>query len=434
MKNIKILVLTFLVVFGLGSTKVAQAQYGNVSFQLFYEELAPYGEWVYDNQYGDVWIPYAEEGFQPYSSNGYWEQTNYGNTWVSGYDWGWAPFHYGRWNYSNNYGWAWIPGYEWAPAWVSWRSGGGYYGWAPLGPNMSINVSLGIADLLWTFLPSRYIGNRRMHRYYVNQDRRHYAINNTYIINNTRIVNNHYYASGPSNAEIQHSTGRRVSERRIVDASRPGSTRVSSKEVAMYRPNGDANTGGTRTSERNNNRTENRVSNTRTANSRAANSRTENNRNTATRTSNAQQVMHIGKNGDVTRNIESNTRGNINRPQTSDYNSSSRQTTTNNPVRSRTANQGSTQRNQGSTQRSQASSQRNPVSTQRSQASSPRNPVSINVENRQPAITSTRSSTRNNTSSTVSPTRTRSENSSSTTQSSRGTRSSESTQSGGRTR
>ena len=32
-------------------------------------------------------------------------------------------------------GWVWVPGYTWAPAWVSWRYGDGYAGWAPLPPD-----------------------------------------------------------------------------------------------------------------------------------------------------------------------------------------------------------------------------------------------------------------------------------------------------------
>ncbi len=62
--------------------------------------------------------------------HGYWALTDYGNTWVSDYPWGWAAFHYGRWHFDKYYGWEWIPGHVWGPAWVSWRHGGGYYGWA----------------------------------------------------------------------------------------------------------------------------------------------------------------------------------------------------------------------------------------------------------------------------------------------------------------
>jgi hypothetical protein len=97
----------------------------------FYDDLSPYGQWVQTPEYGRVWIPDAGPDFQPYASNGHWVMTEYGNTWVSDYAWGWAPFHYGRWYQDRYRGWAWIPGRDWGPAWVSWRSGGGYYGWAP---------------------------------------------------------------------------------------------------------------------------------------------------------------------------------------------------------------------------------------------------------------------------------------------------------------
>ena len=51
-----------------------------VSFQLFYDQLAPYGEWVDDPEYGYIWLPDAGPNFMPYSSNGYWVMTKYGNT------------------------------------------------------------------------------------------------------------------------------------------------------------------------------------------------------------------------------------------------------------------------------------------------------------------------------------------------------------------
>src|SRR5690606_4859230 len=92
-----------------------------ITFQTFYDELAPHGDWVHNPQHGFVWVPYAEPDFQPYASSGHWVMTEYGNTWVSDYSWGWAPFHYGRWYFDDYYGWAWVPGHEWGPAWVHWR-------------------------------------------------------------------------------------------------------------------------------------------------------------------------------------------------------------------------------------------------------------------------------------------------------------------------
>src|SRR5215467_14387643 len=96
----------------------------------FYDYLSPYGRWVFLPGYGYVWSPSGVGyGWRPYT-NGHWVWTSYGWTWVSGYHWGWAPFHYGRWAYTGG-GWYWVPGTTWGPAWVSWRSGPGYVGWAP---------------------------------------------------------------------------------------------------------------------------------------------------------------------------------------------------------------------------------------------------------------------------------------------------------------
>src|SRR3546814_14192688 len=122
MKNTGLTLLTARAFMAIMATNTLKAQPGmSVSFQTFYDELAPHGEWIDDPEYGYIWLPYAEQGFQPYATNGHWVMTNYGNTWVSDYEWGWAPFHYGRWTYTDYYGWAWIPGYERGPAWVSWR-------------------------------------------------------------------------------------------------------------------------------------------------------------------------------------------------------------------------------------------------------------------------------------------------------------------------
>ena len=145
MHKFRIFALSILLLGGISIEEKVKAQPGvSISFQTFYSELSPYGRWINTPQYGSVWTPYVDAGFQPYSTNGYWEVTEYGNTWVSDYDWGWAPFHYGRWSFDDYNGWFWIPGYEWGPAWVNWRSGGGYYGWAPLGPGVNVNVSINI--------------------------------------------------------------------------------------------------------------------------------------------------------------------------------------------------------------------------------------------------------------------------------------------------
>ncbi|HET9430162.1 MAG TPA: DUF6600 domain-containing protein [Chitinophagaceae bacterium] len=202
--------------------------------------MSPYGRWIDYTEYGFVWVPNVGHGFRPYSTNGHWVWTdNYQWMWVSGYDWGWAPFHYGRWLFDPFYGWIWVPGYEWSPAWVAWRSGGDYYGWAPLWPGVHISINFSIGRYsppydYWCFAPRRYITSHRIYDYCY--DRRQ----NITIINQTTIINNYNYSqnvfrTGPSRYEAERYTGR-IAPVRFRESSRPGRTQFRNNEVSVYRP------------------------------------------------------------------------------------------------------------------------------------------------------------------------------------------------------
>ncbi len=84
--------------------------------------------------FGRCWHPAVATDWRPYC-NGTWEWTDCGWYWVSDEPWAWACYHYGSRAFDPNDGWVWIPGIEWAPAWVNWRTGGDYVGWAPCGPS-----------------------------------------------------------------------------------------------------------------------------------------------------------------------------------------------------------------------------------------------------------------------------------------------------------
>ncbi len=207
-----------------------------ININVFYNTLNSYGRWMNYGNYGQVWICNVRD-FVPYQTAGHWEYTDYGWTWVSDYDWGWAPFHYGRWAYDNMYGWMWVPGYEWAPAWVSWRSSGQYYGWAPLAPGVNINVAINtIPANRWCFVPVSYINSPKIHNYYVNRTKNVTIINQTTIINNTNIYNNTRYIAGPRRDDVERVTGRTINQVRVNNASTPGNTRVVNNTVNMYRP------------------------------------------------------------------------------------------------------------------------------------------------------------------------------------------------------
>jgi len=232
-----------LVVFSFILSPVESKAQSFVSFDVFYNELAPHGSWVHNPRYGQVWIPNVRRDFHPYVTRGRWVMTDYGNTWVSDYSWGWAPFHYGRWYVDDYYGWAWVPGYDWGPAWVAWRSGGGHYGWAPLSPGLNVNVSINIGHRIprrhWRYVPQRYISHARIYDYCIPPRRATHFYNRTTIINNTYVYNNqHHYYSGPQVREIERVTNRRVAVRQVRPAQRPGSPALRRGSVTMYQPGG----------------------------------------------------------------------------------------------------------------------------------------------------------------------------------------------------
>jgi hypothetical protein len=115
-----------------------------IDFHYFHERLSPHGHWIEVDDYGWCWYPAeVDDDWRPYV-HGHWVYAEPdGWCWVSDYDWGWAPFHYGRW-YHTGHRWVWVPGYEWCGAWVVWRHGGGYCGWAPLEPAVTWEAGVGL--------------------------------------------------------------------------------------------------------------------------------------------------------------------------------------------------------------------------------------------------------------------------------------------------
>ena len=202
---------------------------GTASLGYFHEQLSPYGRWVARGGYGEVWVPYVAAGWRPYTT-GHWVYTDQGWAWVADESWGWAPFHYGRWFYADG-GWAWVPGTVWAPAWVAWRNGGGYVGWAALPPavgfSFGVGVVLGGVDLNVAIAPAYYsfvsegaILTPRLSTVIVAPERNVTIINNTTNITNYSVVNNRVVNNGVSVQRIQQVTGRPVP--RVSTASQVG--------------------------------------------------------------------------------------------------------------------------------------------------------------------------------------------------------------------
>ncbi len=245
MKRIATITTMIAAILTLGSVRntASSQQVGvSITYQDFYDGLSPYGEWMDYPEYGYVWRPSGIHDFVPYSTGGRWVWTDeYDWMWASDYDWGWAPFHYGRWFHDPFYGWMWVPGYEWSPAWVAWRDGGDYYGWAPIRPGIHIGVNFNFGSYnppvdYWSFAPRRHITSIRLGSYIMPRRQNVTIINNTTIINNYgRRGGNNTFVTGPRRAEVERYTGR-IRPINFREANAPGRSRVRGNQVTVYRP------------------------------------------------------------------------------------------------------------------------------------------------------------------------------------------------------
>lgn len=215
----------------------------SVSFQVFYDQLSPYGRWVNYPRYGYVWVPTSVSfGFRPYATAGHWVYTPEGWTWVSDYPWGWAAFHYGNWFYDNSYGWMWLPGYDWAPAWVTWGEYGDDYCWAPIGPQISIGVSFVSyrpPAYCWTFVPRAHMTSVNINNYYVNRGSNTTVIKNITVINNVNrgsSIGHTAFMRGPSPENVEEYTRASVHTVQINQSAAPGRSEVRNGQLALYHP------------------------------------------------------------------------------------------------------------------------------------------------------------------------------------------------------
>jgi len=212
-----------------------------VSIDVFYRELSPYGTWIQNNEYGFVWVPHHHDNFYPYSSGGYWLFTEYGWTWVSSYSWGWAPFHYGRWFYDSFYGWVWVPGYNWGAAWVTWRYCPGYYGWAPLGPDIGYDFAFSNGYYLpheqWHFIHQHDLGRRDVDKRILGMGGYIKYLNDSKVIDNVKHDEHQQisYHAGPARNEVERITGKKINALAIENATTPVQL-VRKSSLKIYRP------------------------------------------------------------------------------------------------------------------------------------------------------------------------------------------------------
>ena len=217
------------------------------SDQPFYDDLAPYGRWVYVSGPGWVWSPYnVQADWRPYRL-GHWVFTDYGWTWASDEQWGWAVYHYGRWHQDPSYGWVWVPGTEWGPAWVAWHEGGGYVGWAPLPWQVRVQAGVGIdwaginvsiEPSWWCFVGARNLVDPGLRSYIVPTSRNVNLIQVTKNVTNYTYIDNRVYNQGVKVESIGRAVGHTIPRYRVTEDDLSGVARggkVKGQDFVVFR-------------------------------------------------------------------------------------------------------------------------------------------------------------------------------------------------------
>jgi hypothetical protein len=219
-----------------------------VSFGVFYNGLAGNGEWISVEGGTYAWRPmHTGAGWRPYW-DGRWIWTDDGWYWDSQEPWAWATYHYGRWYYDDYYGWIWIPGYDWAPAWVEWRYGGDYVGWAPLGPYAVFNAHFGVHYMrhwatpyhYWSFVDCRYINSPGVNKYVYRSENNARFIGRTRTAGSVRYDNGRIVSRGPDAGHVERRGNIRLERTPLVDVGGRDEARVrrtgDREQIGVYRP------------------------------------------------------------------------------------------------------------------------------------------------------------------------------------------------------
>lgn len=209
--------------------------------ETFREPLESYGRWENTPDYGSVWVPSnVDPAWRPYTV-GHWSYTSYGWTWVSYEPFGWATYHYGRWACLPNGAWGWVPGRVWGPAWVSWRYGDGYCGWAPLPPAYGFATRVEVWDApvipqhYYSFVGAGSLCSPYVNRYILPHDRVTFY-GRTHHATRITVVDHRVTNCGLDLGYVERHGGR-VERGNIHSVRRPhDGDRYRGNDVAVYRP------------------------------------------------------------------------------------------------------------------------------------------------------------------------------------------------------
>ncbi len=263
----------------------------SVSYMEFYEQLAPYGEWIQvkpedigmksqtlqnelngssgkintgtmelqkafatsyeNNDMVYVWKPSSalsvmnvngsSPSYVPYS-NGKWVNTNSGWYFKANTPAEETTSHYGRWVNKSETGWLWIPGRVWAPAWVDWKENDQYVSWAPLPP--SVYMSNGtvstpvIENSNYLIVEKKYFVEPDIYKYNNNyyQNGEQINLNDFKNLSGLILVDNLLVNKGPDLTLIQTLYGKNIEYVSIQTVNRYSEVKYTGNEFFIYKP------------------------------------------------------------------------------------------------------------------------------------------------------------------------------------------------------
>jgi hypothetical protein len=222
----------------------------------FYNDLAPYGTWVQQPDYGLVWQPTVETidaNWTPYVDAGQWLYSDCGWYWQSEYGWGWAPFHYGRWTNIPRRGWVWVPGSQWGPAWVAWRYTDSFVGWAPLPPGVGLNelaqlsfnskpvgpnATLGLPPSAYSFVNVGSLTRHNVSQHLVSPIKAKELVQTSVLLDSYSLVHNRVFNKGVSSEVVAAAAQKPVRKfnLRSVASQEGAGLSKDGKTMAVYLP------------------------------------------------------------------------------------------------------------------------------------------------------------------------------------------------------
>ena len=213
----------------------------------FYEELSPYGDWVYTRDFGWAWFPRNVHAYwRPYN-DGRWVMTEYGWTWVSYEPFGWATYHYGRWAGIRASAGSGFPARSGVPRGCPGRAAEATSAGRRCRPQVGFqvgvgiqlggfNLSVGIRPDYYNFVPERSFLEPRLSGYWCPTARNVTIIHNTTNVTNYTYIDNRVINRGIDVARIEQATGHRVQSSASPTRKEKAAHRGGEGEVRIYRP------------------------------------------------------------------------------------------------------------------------------------------------------------------------------------------------------